>query len=110
MSADRDTMITAIAAAFYDRDPELSRVIVGQVLEAATACGYRVVGPAEQATWETIASELYKHLKALNVLLYAERYSERGPCAGCYDAQYAYETFIASPAAGVAGSTNQEPA
>ncbi len=49
MSTDRDTLITAIAAAFYDRDPELSRLIVGQVLEAAFAAGYRVVGPAERA-------------------------------------------------------------
>lgn len=55
--------------------------------------------PEPPDTWETIARELHKHLKALNEVLFDDRYSEKGPCAGCFDAVLAFETFDASPAA-----------
>lgn len=62
--------------------------------------------PDPPATWESIARELYTHLKGLNDTLYEKRYGIDGPCPGCYDAQYAFEAFVKSPAGvGESGDT-----
>ena len=50
---------------------------------------------AEIERVRAVAKELYVHLKSLNEALYEERYRKPDrPCAGCYDAQYAYEALV----------------
>lgn len=54
---------------------------------------------AERERMRVVAHDLYVHLKALNEALYEERYRlPDRPCAGCYDAQYAYEALIGETA------------
>lgn len=52
-AVDRDTLITAIAAAAEIDDPTIERrLVVGDVLDAISAAGYRVIGPAESVDTE----------------------------------------------------------
>lgn len=65
------------------------------------------VDPSDElARLRTIARNLYLHLKALNDARHDTRYAGiENPCAGCYDAQYAYEAYRDGPRNHVDGQT-----